>query len=274
MPAARPTIAVVGLGLVGGSLARALTAAGYRVVGVDRPDVRRAARAARAVAETATTVEGAAAADVVVLAAPPTTNRTLLRRLAKVAGPDLVITDVGSVKGPIVRDAARLRLTSFVGGHAMAGTERSGFAASSADLFRGAVWWLVPASDPRATRTVRSLVRAVGARPSTIDAAGHDRVVAFLSHAPQVASWALLEAARADPVARRHLASAGPGFRDMTRLARSPKGLWGEILQENRAEVARALVAVGRRLAARGSWAARSRALTRSKAASRGAKER
>jgi prephenate dehydrogenase len=270
----RPTIAVVGLGLIGGSLARALTAAGYRVLGVDRPRVRRAARAAGAVARTANTVDAATGVDIVVLAAPPSANRTLLRRLAKVAGPDLVITDVGSVKGPIVRDAARLGLTSFVGGHAMAGTERRGFGASSGDLFRGAVWWLVPAADPTATRRVRSLVRAVGARPSNIDAAGHDRVVAFLSHVPQVASWALLEAARADSVARRHLASAGPGFRDMTRLARSPKGLWAEILRENRAEVARALVAVGRRLAARGAGAARSRPRTRSKAASRPARRR
>jgi prephenate dehydrogenase len=264
----RPTIAVVGLGLVGGSLARALTAAGYRVLGVDRPSVRQAARVAGAVAGTAATVEAAAGADVVVLAAPPSANRTLLRRLAKVAGPDLVITDVGSVKGPIVRDAARLGLTSFVGGHAMAGTEKKGFGASSVDLFRGAVWWVVPAANPKATRRVRSLVRAVGARPSNIDAAGHDRVVAFLSHVPQVASWALLEAARADSVARRHLASAGPGFRDMTRLARSPRGLWAEILRENRAEVARALVAVGRRLAAR------SGPRTRSKGASRPARRR
>jgi prephenate dehydrogenase len=231
-------VAVVGLGLVGGSLARALTAAGYRVLGVDRPSVCRAARAAGAVAETASAVERAAASDVLVR---------------------LVITDVGSVKGPIVRDAERLRLASFVGGHAMAGTERRGFAASSAELFEGAIWWLVPAAEPRATRTVRSLVRAVGARPSTVDAQRHDRIVAFLSHAPQVASWALLEAARADPVARRHLSSAGPGFRDMTRLARSPEGLWREILRENRAEVARALVAVARRLAARAPEATGSR---------------
>jgi prephenate dehydrogenase len=272
VPAARSTIAVVGLGLVGGSLARALTAAGYRVLGVDRPHVRGAARAAGAVAETADTVERATVADVVVLAAPPAANRRLLRRLARVAGSDLVITDVGSVKGPIVRDAARLRLTSFVGGHPLAGTERRGFAASSADLFRGAVWWLVPSTDSRATRTVRSLVRAVGARPATIDAAGHDRVVAFLSHAPQVASWALLAAARADPVARRHLASAGPGFRDMTRLARSPKGLWSQILKENRAEVERALTAVGRRLRSRGS--ARSKPPLRSKTASRAPQRR
>ena len=125
-----------------------------------------------------------------------------------------------------------------------------GFGASSADLFRGAAWWLVPASDARATRAVRALVRAVGARPQTIDADVHDRVVAFLSHVPQMTSWALLEAARADPVARRFLSSAGPGFRDMTRLARSPRGLWREILGENRSEVARALAAVSGRLAA------------------------
>jgi prephenate dehydrogenase len=269
MRAPRPRIAVVGLGLVGGSLARALTTAGYRVLGIDRPQVRRAARAARAVAETASAVERAASADVVVLAAPPFANRALLRRLARVARPDLVITDVGSVKGPIVREAARLRLASFVGGHAMAGSEQRGFGASSVDLFRGAVWWLVPASDPRATRTVRSLVRAVGARPVIIDAAGHDRVVAFLSHVPQVTSWALIEAARADPVVRRHLGSAGPGFRDMTRLARSPKGLWSEILRENRAEVARGLAAVARRLAARRTGARRTRRRSRPKPASR-----
>jgi prephenate dehydrogenase len=248
MRAGFPEVAVAGLGLVGGSLARALTAAGYRVVGVDRDNVRRAARRAGAVAATASTVERAAGADVFVLAAPPSVNRKLLVRLARVSRPGLVITDVGSVKGPIVRDAAGLGLRSFVGGHAMAGSERRGFGASTADLFRGAAWWLVPAPDVRATRAVRALVRAVGARPQTIDAAAHDRVVAFLSHVPQVASWALLEAACADPVARRFLSSAGPGFRDMTRLSRSPRALWREILHENRDEVARALAAVARRL--------------------------
>jgi prephenate dehydrogenase len=249
MPAGLPEVAVAGLGLVGGSLARALTAAGYRVIGVDRQSVRRTARRAGAVAATAGTVERASSADVVVLAAPPSVNRKLLRRLARAGRPGLVITDVGSVKGPIVGDAARLGLRSFVGGHAMAGSERRGFGASSAELFRGATWWLVPAPDARATRTVRTLVRAVGGRPRPIDADVHDRVVAFLSHVPQVTAWALLEAAAADPVARRFLSGAGPGFRDMTRLARSPHGLWREILRENRAEVARALAAVSGHLA-------------------------
>jgi len=244
----RLEVGIVGLGLVGGSLARALRAAGHRVVGVDRLPVRRKARRAGAVSATASRVEALLQSDVVVLATPPRVSRALLRSLHRVAPPRLVITDVGSVKGPIVRDARRLGLRAFVGGHPMAGTERQGFVASRASLFRGAAWWIVPAADPRATRLVRALARAVGARPLTIEAEAHDRVVAFLSHAPQVAAWAILDAARADPVARRHLRAAGPGFRDMTRLAKSPRRLWREILDENRSEVARALASLARGL--------------------------
>jgi prephenate dehydrogenase len=95
---------------------------------------------------------------------------------------------------------------------------------------------------------VRAVVRAAGARPVTTDARTHDRAMAFLSHAPQVVAWALLDAARADAVARRHLRRAGPGFRDMTRLARSPRPLWKDILDANRVEVRRALAALARRL--------------------------
>lgn len=245
----RPVVAIVGLGLVGGSLARALARRGYRVIGVDGAGPRRRARAAGAVAvATARVAEAARNADVLVLAAPPGANRALLRRLGRTAPARLVITDVGSVKGPICRQAERLGLRRFVGGHPLAGSERSGFAASSADLFQGRAWVLTPARDAAALRTVRSLVRAVGARPALMAPAEHDRVVAFLSHVPQIAAWALLRAARRDRTARRHLSLAGPGFRDMTRLASSPRGLWRGILAENRAEVARALGALRRML--------------------------
>jgi prephenate dehydrogenase len=240
----RPTVAVIGLGLVGGSVARALTAAGYRVTGIDWPLVVRRALRSRAIAAGRTRAEAAAECDVVVLAAPPATNLRLLRRLARVARPGLVLTDVSSVKGEIAREAARLSLRGFVGGHPMAGSEKRGFAASSPTLFQGRTWWIVPGRDARATRTVRALVRATGARPATTDPATHDRTMAFLSHGPQVVSWAILDAARLDPVARRHLRQAGPGFRDMTRLARSPRPLWREILASNREAVARALAAV------------------------------
>ncbi len=246
--ARRPRVAIVGLGLVGGSLARALTAAGHHVTGIDWPLVVRRALRTHAITKGATRTEAAAAADLVVLAAPPATNLRLLRRLARVAGPRLVITDVSSVKGEIVREAARLSLDGFVGGHPMAGTEKRGFGASSAGLFRKRPWWIVPAREERATRLVRAMVRAAGARPITVDSATHDRAMAFLSHVPQVVAWALLESARGDAVARRHLRRAGPGFRDMTRLARSPRPLWNDILEANRTEVRRALAALVRRL--------------------------
>ena len=147
-----------------------------------------------------------------------------------------------------MREAARLGLGGFVGGHPMAGTEKRGFAASSARLFQGATWWLVPSRSARANRGVRALVRDAGAHPVSTAAASHDRVMAFLSHAPQVVAWALFEAARRDPVARGHIRHAGPGFRDMTRLARSPRALWQDILAANRVEVRRALAALGRSL--------------------------
>lgn len=244
----RPRVAIVGLGLVGGSLARALTRKGYEVTGIDWPLVVRRALATRAITRGATRAEAAAQSDVVVLAAPPATNLRLLRRLARVAPPDLVLTDVSSVKREIVREARHLGFRGFVGGHPMAGTEKRGFAASSAGLFQGATWWLVPSRSGRANRSVRALVRDAGARPVTTDAASHDRVMAFLSHAPQVVAWALFESARADVVAGRHIRRAGPGFRDMTRLARSPRALWQDILAANRVEVRRALSALRRAL--------------------------
>jgi prephenate dehydrogenase len=243
----RPTVAILGLGLVGGSLARALSAAGYRVIGYDRPRVRRQALAAGAIALAARSVPLAVAdADVVVLAASPRTNRRLLPQAARAARAEATLTDVGSVKRGICGDARRRGLARFVGGHPMAGREKSGFAASKADLFEGRRWILTPEAGtaPASLRAVRALVRAVGARPAVMSPAEHDRVVAFLSHVPQVVAWALVGAAQQDRVAKRHLDVAGPAFRDMTRLARSAKPLWREILLENKIEVVAALRAL------------------------------
>jgi prephenate dehydrogenase len=247
----RPAVAIVGLGLVGGSLARALSAAGYRVIGHDRPRVLRQATAARAIAVAARSVPLAVAdADVVVLAASPRTNRRLLAQVARAARAGAILTDVGSVKRGICADARRRGLRSFVGGHPMAGREASGFAASKPDLFHGRRWILTPDADtvPASVRAVRALVRAVGARPVVMSAAEHDRTVAFLSHVPQVLAWALFGAAQKDRVAKARLDVAGPAFRDMTRLARSPKPLWREILFENRGEVDAALRSLVRQL--------------------------
>jgi prephenate dehydrogenase len=243
-------VAIVGLGLIGGSLARALVGKGHEVVGVDGIAARRRARAAGAISEGVARIEAAAiGVDVVVLAAPPRVNVALLRRIAPSCRAGLVVTDVGSVKAPVEKEARRLGLSRFVGGHPIAGSEGSGFDASSATLFRGRAWVLTPTADASALRLVRRMVRAAGARPYLLDAGEHDRTLAFLSHVPQIVSWALFEAAAADPVAHRGLGLAGPGFRDMTRLAKSPRPLWRDILGQNRAEVVRALRALARILA-------------------------
>jgi prephenate dehydrogenase len=249
----RREVAIIGLGLIGGSLARALTRAGWKVTGYDRSATLAAARRARALFAKADSVdEAVAAAPLVILAAPPEANRSVLRAVARAAGPRTVITDVGSAKRGIVGDAERLSLNGFVGGHPMAGTTGSGFTGSSAELFRGRPWILTPTrtTAPFALRAVRALALAVGAVPVSMDAAAHDRAMAFLSHVPQLVSWALLEAGREDGVAGKHLAVAGPGFKDMTRLAASPQGVWREILKENRGEVRRALAAFRRALRA------------------------
>jgi prephenate dehydrogenase len=249
--ARRPTVAVAGLGLIGGSLAKALTRAGYRVIGVDTVARSRVARRAGAIAATAPSVAAAVReADVLVLAAPPVANLRLLAEAARAAAPTLVITDVSSVKRPIVAAARRLRLARFVGGHPMAGRERSGFAASSADLFRGCPWVLTP-SAAGARRVVARIARDVGAHPVVVPEGAHDRAIAYLSHLPQIVSWALAAAARGDRVTARLLRLAGPGFRDMTRLARSPRALWREVLAQNATEVTRARKDLVRALRAR-----------------------
>jgi prephenate dehydrogenase len=220
------------------------------VRGYDREGVWKEARRARAVlgerASLAQTVKGA---GIVVLAAPPEENLALLPRVARAAGADAVLTDVSGVKGPICHLSSSLGLRNFVGGHPMAGNEGSGFSASSPGLFRGRAWILTPSgADPRAVSRVARLARGVGSRVAFLDPRDHDRAVAFLSHLPQILSWSLERAAREDEVACRHLGLAGPGFQGMTRLARSRRGLWREILAQNQKEVRRALRAYARLL--------------------------
>lgn len=235
-------VGVVGLGLIGGSLARALSRRGHVVIGVDSAArAARAAKRAKAVASVADLGAACARADVLFLAAPPLANIELVRRISRIAPPSLIVSDVSSVKQPIVSAAGRAGLEHFVGGHPMAGRERGGFASSHAELFSGRPWLLTASSDRRSVEKVAALVRSIGARPVVIPAAEHDRAVAFLSHLPQIVAWGLARCAARDPVTRRRLALAGPAFAEMTRLARSPRALWAEILDLNRAEVKAAL---------------------------------
>lgn len=237
-------IAIVGVGLMGGSIGLAMRRRmpRVRVVGIDRPAVLRAARLRGAVHEATTSLaRGLEGADLVVLALPVDAILDVLPRVARHAGPRTLITDVGSTKGEILDAARRLRLGGrFVGGHPMAGSERSGIRSADASLLLGAPWILCPAGpvarrggDAPALGRLAALVRRLGARPARLDARRHDRALARLSHLPQLISVALVHTAAASP-AGPLLEFSGPAFRQMSRLASSPPGLWDAILKSNR----------------------------------------
>ena len=246
------TVAVLGLGLVGGSLARDLAARGVRVVGYDRdPAAVDAARRAGAVDVAADeSLTHLAAADVVVLAVPVTAAPALLERARPHLAAARLVTDVGSTKRTIVACAERLGLGArFVGSHPLAGDHRSGWAASRAGLFAGARTYLCPAAGAGADSVslARALWAAVGAHTEVVDAAAHDARLALTSHLPQLASSAV---ARVLAAARVERAELGPGGRDVTRLAGSSPEVWAAIAVDNAAPLAAALRALAAELEA------------------------
>jgi prephenate dehydrogenase len=176
---------------------------------------------------------------------------------ALAAAPEAIVTDAASVKTRVIDDvratAPAGRLSRFVPGHPMGGSERSGPEHASASVVDGIVWVLAPVAetDPGATETLRAWVEVVGARPVVMDPGRHDRLVAVVSHLPQVASTTLMGTA-ADREAGEEdvLLLAAGGFRDLTRLAASHPALWSEILVANREVVAAAIDLCVRRLEA------------------------
>ncbi|HUX10967.1 MAG TPA: prephenate dehydrogenase [Terriglobia bacterium] len=252
-------IAIIGLGLIGGSWALALKDLGYaaRRVGYDRhPDVLHNAIASGAVHEGAQDVDKAVRdADLVILAAPVGKILELLTQLKSSAPSHALITDVGSTKRLILERAKELPAGGplFLGGHPLAGKEHSGFAHADAALFKNACYALIPSAeksmgDARAKAFLR-LVESLGARPYVTDAASHDLAVAYLSHMPQLLSTGL-----AGMVAEKvgegslPLELAGSGFRDLTRLAESPYSLWRDICLTNIENIQSALEAMIQKL--------------------------
>lgn len=232
-------LGILGLGAIGGSLARQAKAAGIpQVVGWSPEPAERVAAVQQGALDDApgTAADVVARAELLVLAAPPSANLELLDRCAPRLAAGALVTDVGSVKRGIVSraEAAGGGLAArFAGSHPLAGTERSGFEASRADLFRGAVVYVTPTRGGEgAAREVAHFWESVcGAHPVTIDAGAHDAQLAITSHLPQVVSSLLgVFLSRQLPAG----ASLGPGARDTTRLAGSEPRLWTDILLLNR----------------------------------------
>ncbi len=239
---------VVGLGLIGGSVALALRDAGWRVTGEDRdPQAVATARQRGVVDDGGLDVD----VDLVVVATPAGSVVEVVDRVLSVlTRSDAIVTDVAGVKSHIVES---IRDPRFLGGHPMAGSEQRGVAASRGDLFRECTWVLTPTATtpPELYTALHGVWREVGARVLAISADDHDRLVAMASHVPHLLAGALMNevavAAQTDAVL---LQLAAGGFRDMTRVAAGDPTIWPDILVENREAITRALDGVLTRLRA------------------------
>jgi prephenate dehydrogenase len=249
-------IVIVGLGLMGASLGLALRKKFPRaeVIGVSRSraTIQKAKRKGIIHRGTTRLEEAIPQADWVVLSTPLFVEIPTISSVDRLAKPGTVVTDVGSVKGRLTSwvQKQRFRNISFVGAHPMAGSHSRGLEAAQADLYGTAVCFVIRGKKTN-TQALQKTVRfwkSVCRRVATIDAKTHDKVVARVSHLPHVAAALLLQSMEGTS-----LAFAGQGLRDTTRIAQGDPGLWQEIMQENRANVAHELRtlqrAIGRFLA-------------------------
>jgi len=243
-------VVIVGVGLMGGSLGLALRNADptLTITGVDSSETLAVALQRGAITHGEARVEDAVKeADFVVIATPSSTGLSVLKELSKHVKEGAVVTDMCSVKGPIVALAKKALPDSvlFVGGHPMTGSERSGIRYADGLLFENATYVLCCAPESKASEgyhRLAQLISLTGARILELDAEKHDRIAARVSHLPQLLSVLLVNTAgrarKSDP---ETLSLAAGGFRDMTRIASSPFPMWRDILEENREEVGLAL---------------------------------
>jgi prephenate dehydrogenase len=241
-------VGIVGLGLIGGSIALAARQIwpGSLVIGVDRKDVLERAMILHAIDVAADDAVVLAEADLVILAAPIQQNLEILRELPDNVTGSAVVTDTGSTKRAIVEAAASLpaRFT-FIGGHPLGGAARGGIEHARDDMFSGRPWLFTPAKghDAQALDKLKSFASGLGAVPQILSPSDHDRLLAFISHLPQLTVSALMhvvgEAAREEG-----LTLSGRGLQDTTRLASSPADIWKEVCATNVDEIGSALDAL------------------------------
>lgn len=242
-----PKIAIVGLGLIGTSLGLALHRAGaeFEVVGHDRdPEMAAKARKLGAVDRTEWSLPNAVdGAQLVVIATPLGAIEDVLKTAAPHLSPGSTVTDTASTKSRVIALASSLLPdhVSFVGGHPMAGKERTGAEAAEADLFEGKTYCVMPApnASDEAVDLVVGMVNAIGAKPFFVDPLEHDGYVAAVSHLPFLAATALVRAAVASPAWRDAARVAASGFRDTTRLASGSVEMHRDICLTNREEILR-----------------------------------
>jgi prephenate dehydrogenase len=235
-------VVIFGVGLIGGSFALALKAAGAarEVIGLGRNPANLERALELGVIDAASRDPAAVAgADLVLLATPVGQMGAVMGAIAPHLRSGTVVTDGGSTKQDVVALARRLlkdRAAQFVPGHPIAGAEHSGVAAARADLFRGrkVVLTPLPENSARSIRRVRAAWRLCGARLFRMQAAEHDRVFAAVSHLPHLLSYALVDQVARHPNGKQLFDYAAGGFRDFTRIASSHPEMWRDICVANR----------------------------------------
>lgn len=235
-------IAIVGVGLIGGSVALALRAAqpDVRLIGVDRDSANLDAAIRRGVVDEEAEIAEIGDAELVLLAVPVRQLPVLMPQLGRHLGADTIITDASSTKQSVIA-VARLglgnRIGQFVPGHPIAGREHSGVAAAASELFDGKNVVLTPLAENSAAvvERVRNLWRACGANVLEMSAAEHDAVFAAVSHLPHLLAFALVDELAGRPNAKSLFSFAASGFRDFTRIASSSPEMWRDIALDNRA---------------------------------------
>jgi prephenate dehydrogenase len=236
-------LAIIGIGLIGGSLARALRESGYvrEIVGFSRTlaTVQEAIRLGVIDRAAVSVVDTVREADVVVIAVPIGGMLDVFALLAEGLADRAIVTDVGSVKGSVIAGARPVlgaKFRRFVPGHPLAGTEDSGLAASTGDLFRGRRTILTPEpeTDADAVERVRALWHAAGAEVVTMSASAHDEILAASSHLPHLIAYALVDMFVRMDNHRAIFENSAGGFRDFTRIASSDPEMWRDICMANR----------------------------------------
>lgn len=246
-------VAVVGVGLIGGSVALAARRrANATISAFDADPAALAAAVARGAVQRAcsTVADAVEGADAAFVAVPVGALPATVAEVLAAAGDDCVVSDVGSVKRVVVE---RIGDERFVGGHPLAGAQTSGVEHAREDLFDGATWYLTPTERTSGVlyERLHRLLCGLGARPAVIDAAEHDRLAALVSHLPHVlANELVCQAARALDDGGLRLPATGPSFRDATRVAGAPSSIWSDIFIANRDAVGEALAALIARLQA------------------------
>jgi prephenate dehydrogenase len=246
--------AILGPGLLGGSIAMALRhlhpGSNVRIWGRRKEAVDFIGKNEIAAVASTDLAEVVGGADLVILCVPVGAMGELASRLREHLAPGAIVTDVGSVKLPVLETIGPILGNRFVGSHPMAGSEKFGIGAARADLFRGAVSIVTPtaASCPEAVGRVRAFWEGLGSEVRELSPEEHDRTVALVSHLPHLIAAALVDFVCLEN--RDALNFCGAGFRDTTRVAAGPAKMWTEILLENREAMRAALRSFGRHLAA------------------------